>query len=57
MKNDKKREQKIEDVQENTMVQSMEDVEALGKEMEQLTQNEDVPIDHDESIEEDKKEK
>ncbi|HJE19866.1 MAG TPA: hypothetical protein K8V35_05895 [Aliicoccus persicus] len=57
MKNNKKREQKIEDVQENSMVQNMEDVEELGKEMEQLSQNDDVPIDHDDSIEDDKKEK
>lgn len=57
MKNDKKHEQKIENVQENSMVQNMKDVEELGKEMEQLSQNEDVPIDHDDSIEDDKKEK
>ncbi|MFC3899627.1 hypothetical protein [Aliicoccus persicus] len=57
MKNDKKYEQKIADVQENSMVQNMEDVEELGKEMEQLSQNKDVPIDHDDSIEDDKKEK
>lgn len=57
MKNNKKCEQKIEDVQENSMVQNMEDVEELGKEMEQLSQNDDVPIDHDDSIEDDKKEK
>lgn len=57
MKNNKKREQKIEDVQENSMVQNMEHVEELGKEMEQLSQNDDVPIDHDDSIEDDKKEK
>lgn len=30
---------------ENEMTQDMEDVKALGKEMEQLSQNEDYPID------------
>ncbi|MFC3418515.1 SAS053 family DNA gyrase inhibitor [Salinicoccus hispanicus] len=31
--------------EENEMTQDMEDVKALGKEMEQLSQNEDYPID------------
>ncbi|WP_031544206.1 SAS053 family DNA gyrase inhibitor [Salinicoccus luteus] len=30
---------------ENEMTEDMEDVKALGKEMEQLSQNEDYPID------------
>ncbi|MCG1009455.1 hypothetical protein J4760_05265 [Salinicoccus sp. ID82-1] len=30
---------------ENEMTQDMEDVKALGKEMEQISQNEDYPID------------
>lgn len=54
MKKDKEREQEIEDVQENQMVQDMDDLEELGKEMEQPSQNENYPIDHDESIKDEK---
>lgn len=44
-------EKKTEDVQENSMVRDMDDVEALGKEMEQISLNDDYPIDSDEEIE------
>lgn len=39
----------------NEMTEDMEDVKALGKEMEQISQNEDYPIDssNDETHEED----
>lgn len=51
MKKRSAHEKKTEDVQENAMVRNMDDVEELGKEMEQISQNEDYPIDRDEGLE------
>ncbi len=51
MKKRSAHEKKTEDVQENAMVRDMDDVEELGKEMEQISQNKDYPIDRDEGLE------
>lgn len=51
MKKRNEPEKKTDNTEENEMVHNMDDVEELGKEMEQISQNEDYPIDSDEGLE------